>query len=244
MSPRLERALKGLILIGLALYLTHSIINGTLLFYISRRFAWMTWIATILLALIASAYQRSEHAQHHSNHEHDHHHGGGSAWIGLALVALPLLLGILMPPRPLGAQALGGRELSTNGIGLRNDEGVLTQAAAERNILDWLRAFNAAGDPSVFDGQIATIIGFVFRDETFASDQFMASRFVISCCVADATAVGIIVSWPGSTELPLDSWVTVRGAFEQGQFKGEPTPILIADSVTPTTRPNQPYLYP
>jgi putative membrane protein len=249
MSKRLERALKGLILIGLALFLTNSIINGSLLFYISRRFAWLTWVATILLLFIAFAYQRTLHVRDHQEHDkgqehHDHLPGGGSAWMALVLVALPLVLGILVPPRPLGAQAVGVREVNTDGVGLGDDEALLTRAASERNILDWLRAFSATDDPSVLSGQTARVIGFVYRDDTFAADQFMVSRFVVSCCVADATVLGLIVSWPESADLPLDTWVEVQGAFQPGQIDGQTRPILVADSVTPTTPPNQPYLYP
>lgn len=246
MSTRLERALKGLILVSLALFLTNRIANGTLLFYINRRFAWLTWIATILLLLMAFAYQQTAQAKHHDHdgaHDH-HHHAPQGSWLTLFLVALPLLLGVLVPPQPLGAQAIGMREVNTDGLGLGDDEVVLTRATAERNILDWLRAFGAADDLAVLDGQEANVIGFVYRDEAFANDQFMVSRFVVSCCVADATALGLIVSWPGSLDLPLDAWVEVQGAFQSGQFDGQATPILIADSVTPTAPPNQPYLYP
>jgi len=240
----LERTLKGLVLIGLALFLSHSVINGTLLFYINRRFAWLTLVAILLLLLVAAAYRRQVPAGNHHEHGHHQHQAGDNAWIAVALVALPLLLGLLVPPRPLGAQAVGVREVNIDGVGLSNDDAVLMRAAAQRNILDWLRAFQSAADPAAFDGQEASVIGFVFRDGAFASDQFMLSRFVVSCCVADATVVGLIVSWPGSVDLPLDTWVEVRGTFEQGQFDGEIRSILNADSVTPTLPPAQPYLYP
>jgi putative membrane protein len=251
MSQRLERALKGLILIGFALFLTNSIMNGTLLFYINRRFAWLTWVATVLLVLIAFAYQRTTRVRHRQDqdhgdvhHHHDHCQGSESVWTALALVALPLLLGVLVPPQPLGAQAVGGREVNTDGVGLDNDEAVLARAATERDILDWLRAFSAAENPAALSGQEARVVGFVYRDDTFTDELFMVSRFVVSCCVADATAVGLIVSWPGSRGLPLDSWVEVHGVFQQAQLEGELGPILVADDVRPTNPPNQPYLYP
>jgi uncharacterized repeat protein (TIGR03943 family) len=261
MTTKLEITLKGLILVGLGLFLTNSIINGTLLFYINRRFAWLTWVAAILLLFMAFAFQRSrgdeshqhdhggassglEHDRDHNHPHAPHRHGAASSWVPLLLMAVPLLLGLLVPPQPLGAQAIGVREINTGRMGLGNDETVLNRTAAERNILDWLRVFNATGDPSALAGQEATVIGFVYRDESFAADQFMVSRFILTCCVADATAVGLIVSWPGSLDLPLDTWVEVHGAFQPGQFEGEESPILSADSVRPTTPPNQPYLYP
>jgi putative membrane protein len=157
---------------------------------------------------------------------------------------LPLLLGILMPAQPLGAQAVASRELNVGGLGLGTDESVLMRAVGERNILDWLRAFGTADDPAAFDGQEATVVGFVFRDETFPADRFMVSRFILSCCVADASAIGLVVSWADSSGLPLDTWVQVQGRFQVDRLASESSPILVADRVVPTTPPNQPYLYP
>jgi putative membrane protein len=246
MSLRLESACRGLILIGLALFLTHLIVSGKLLFYINPRFAWLTWVAAILLTLVAYAYQRARpHEPLQGGLEHEsHHHSGENPWIALALVALPLLLGILVPPKPLGAQAVSVREVNTDGLGLEGDEQILTRDQAGRNILDWLRAFSAADDPGTFSGQNARVVGFVFRDESYGVDQFMVSRFVLSCCVADATVLGLIVSWPDSSSLSNDAWVEVEGTFQTGQFDGKSTPILVADRVTHTDAPRQPYLYP
>jgi uncharacterized repeat protein (TIGR03943 family) len=245
-SQRLERAFRGLILIALALFLTHLIVNGTLLFYISPRFVWLTWIAAIFLALIAYAYQHTSQSDpQHRAHQHDKHpHAGENTWISLALLALPLLLGILVPPKPLGAQAVSVREANIGGLGLLGDEKMLAPDTTQRNILDWLRAFNATDDPATLSGQSARVVGFVFRDESHDADQFMVSRFVLSCCVADATVLGLVVSWPGSTGLANDTWVEVEGVFQPGGFDGESRPILVADRVAPTDAPNQPYLYP
>jgi putative membrane protein len=241
MTTRLQHALKGLVLIGLALFLTNSIVNGTLLFYINRRFAWLTWVAAILLLLMAFAYRQAGQDEHQ---RHGHAQGDEGWWIALILVALPLLLGILVPPRPLGARAAEMRGVNVAGPGLGENESVLTRAAGERNILDWLRAFGAADDPAAFAGQEATVTGFVYREEVFAADQFMVSRFVVTCCVADAAVLGLLVSWPNSLDLPLDTWVEVHGTFRLSQGAEEAMPMLQADRVMPTMAPAQPYLYP
>jgi uncharacterized repeat protein (TIGR03943 family) len=159
-------------------------------------------------------------------------------------VAIPLLLGVLVPPQPLGAQAVSRRELNVDGVGLGGGEQMMVQEGRERNILDWLRAFSAAEDPISLAGQEAQVVGFVYHDDTLARDQFMLSRFVVSCCVADATVLGLIVSWSDSHQLPADTWVEVTGHFAFDPNKEEPTPMLIADGVIPTAPPIQPYLYP
>lgn len=247
MTIRTERALKGLILVGLALFLTQKLIDGTLLFYINRRFAWLTWIATILLALMSYVYGRATHKRKDPHDHAAHPHTGSIPGTTLLLVALPLILGLLVPPRPLGAQAVGNREVNTASLGRGKEEVLSTRAAQERNILDWLQAFGAVQDPSAFAGQAASVVGFVYRDDSFAQDRFLVSRFVMTCCVADATPIGLLVSWPGSQDLAVDTWVQVEGVFEPGPFddvNDSPTPILVADRVTPVQPPNQPYLYP
>jgi putative membrane protein len=61
--------------------------------------------------------------------------------------------------------------------------------------------------------------------------------------VADANPVGLIVRWPEAETLADDQWVEVTGRFEAGSFDGEPTPILVIETLTPTDPPAQPYLY-
>jgi uncharacterized repeat protein (TIGR03943 family) len=121
---------------------------------------------------------------------------------------------------------------------------VLSRPKGERNILDWVIDFRQAGDPAAFTGEEARVIGFAYRDERFAADQFMVARFVISCCAADAAPLGLIVQWPDSQTLTDDQWVEVAGHIEPGRFAGEAMPVLIADSITPTDIPERPYLYP
>jgi len=241
MSTRLQNTLKGLILIGLALFLTRRILDGTLLFYINRRFAWLTWVATLILLFMAYANQRARDANP-PRHSHDRH--ALNTWNALALVALPLLLGLIVSPRPLGARAAASREINTAGVGLGGDETLFSRAAAERNILDWLRAFYAADDPTAFIGQTARVIGFVFRDDAYAADRFMVSRYVVSCCVADAAVLGLVVVWPDSAALPLDAWVEVQGTLRLDSAADDPTLIIAATAITPTIMPDQPYLYP
>jgi uncharacterized repeat protein (TIGR03943 family) len=72
----------------------------------------------------------------------------------------------------------------------------------------------------------------------------MVSRFVISCCAADAAPLGLVTQWPDTGSLPNDTWVEVKGRFQMGEFDGEPMPVLIAETITPTDVPEPPYLYP
>jgi putative membrane protein len=232
-----KSSLKALTLLGLGLYLYSRIFTGTLLFYINQRFAWLVMIAGVVLMAIGASYR------YRSNHDHTHHTHAFS-WGGVLLIGLLIALGLLVPPKPLGAAAMGNREVNMGTLVSSQGNSVIATRAGEKNILDWLIAFQNTPDPAAFTNQPAHLIGFVYRDDRFNSDSFMLSRFVVSCCVADATAIGLIVRSPLAASLPGDQWVEVSGHFEPGQFSGKPTPILITEAITRTTAPNQPYLYP
>ncbi len=248
----MRSSLKAIILIGLGLFLYSRFMNGSLLYYINQRFAWLTFIAAIGLFLVGISYRQArenneQSHDHSSDHVHPpqagHQHAVPTS--ALFLIAVPVLLGLLVPPRPLGAAAMSNREV---GIGLESvaspGNNLTFKTTGPKNILDWQVAFWQSQDPASFTGQEADVIGFVYRDGRFGDDTFMASRFVVSCCVADAASVGLVVRWPEAASLAEDQWVRVTGRFELGEFEGEAIPILVADTVTPTDPPAQPYLYP
>jgi len=87
-------------------------------------------------------------------------------------------------------------------------------------------------------------VAFVYRDPRYGEGHFLATRFVVSCCVADAAVVGLVVRWPETAALQDDQWVEVRGRFAPSLLDNWKPPILIAEAVTPVETPHQPYLYP
>lgn len=232
---------KVFLLISLGIFLFTRFTSGTLLFYIHQRFALLTLAAALGLMLMAAGYF---FATGHSHDGHDHDHASAS-WLGLLIVALPVLFGLLVAPQPLGATALSNRELNTADLSSLAPPGsnAVLGAAGEGNILDWLYAFQQNPDPAAFNGQEARIVGFVYRDGRFDEDTFLVGRFIVSCCVADANPVGLVVRWPEAETLADDQWVEVSGRFEAGTFDGKPTPILVIETLTPTNPPAQPYLY-
>ena len=239
------RLLKVIILLALGFFLYTRFSSGTILFYINERFTTLTVLASVGLLLIASSYWHHSDDGHHHGHDHDHHHEQ-LTWIGLLIVTIPVVLGFLVQPKPLGASALGNREISIgtlSSVAAPSGNETMGLIAGERNIIDWLSAFQRNNDPAIFAGEEAHIVGFVYRDERFDEDMFMVGRFVLSCCVADASPVGLIVQWPDTVELADDQWVDVTGSFEVGTFNEIEMPILVAEEITLTEPPAQPYLY-
>jgi putative membrane protein len=265
---RTRQWIQSLILLFLGLYFLDNMLSGRIYFYINERFGWLSWIATgifLILGIVGVEEllreRRTEqvaHEHHDHEHEHDHehalanaheghNHGQAPSWPVLAVLALPLLLGLTVPAKPLGASAIGTSGVSTSFSAIQG-AGSTTQlsiASTDRNVLDWVRAFNSTSNVEEFNGQQADLIGFVYRDVRLAdnSGMFMIAPFTVSCCVADASAIGVFAQADDAAKLPQDGWVHVKGSFKVQDLEGERTPILVAQSVEPTTQPEHPYLY-
>lgn len=260
---KLETVLKAIVLGGLGLMFYTKIIDGTLTFYINQRFAWLSFVAVLILAALAltlvyrlierrningaaAAQPPEEHEHHHAGHDHEHGHGHkhGLSWGTVGIMAIPLVLGLFVPARPLGASAVNSR-----GIGLTAPQraGSVTQAqravTGPKNVLDWLRDFSNNPDPQAFNGQAVDVVGFVYRDPRNGPDQVWVSRFAITCCVADASAVGLLVQTSDAASLKNDSWIHVTGKFLAGEFAGQKVPVIMPDKIEPTQQPENPYLY-
>jgi putative membrane protein len=267
-SVRTRKWLQATIATVMGLFLLDTLLSGRIAFYINEtRFEWLSWLATAILLIMgvlqihellttrppAPVKPKNEelintfaHDTGGSGHEHaGHAHGGGGAptWIMLGIVVIPLLMGVLIPAKPLGATAVANTGLSASFTG--GVTNVLDIAPTDRNVLDWIRAFNTSKDYSEFNGQSADFIGFVYRDITLDEQKnFMLARFTVSCCVADASALGILIQDKDAQKWEQDAWVRVRGKFEVQAVKDQKTPVLIAESVEAVERPKTPYLYP
>lgn len=234
-SP-LQAWLKTALLFALGVYFVYNIVSGNLTNYINVRFAWLSYLAAALFLLLAAASGWRLLRSENGGHSHDH----ALSWGVLAIIAVPLLLGTLIPSRPLGATAVSG-DFNMNAAAAQNIA-TFTKNPLDRNVLDWIRMFNSGDDLSTFNGQQADVTGFVYRDDTFPENVFLAARFTISCCVADSVAVGLPVIWDET--IAADTWVRVIGQFELGDFRGEQKPILRPSSVEVVAQPEHPYLYP
>jgi len=102
------------------------------------------------------------------------------------------------------------------------------------------------------------LTGFVYKDPKLAKNQFVISRFVITCCIVDATPIGIIVESPNAPMLKADTWVEVTGLLQKciiGEANeiqavhnfhetDDAVPYLVAASYKIVSIPQDPYLAP
>lgn len=231
-------------------------LTGSALNYIKGTYVPLLIAAGVVTALLGvitlmEALRDGADHQHHDDdhpegsasasadsHGHDHSRGPRIAW----MLAAPLFAVLLIAPPPLGSFAAN------------RQSGVIAPASsvwpplpeAENGVVhlglgDY--AGRALYDPDLsLAGVRVALTGFV-SDHT--EDGFVLTRFALSCCAADGTAINVEIR-TDDPPLPIDSWVTVEGRWSprDGHVIGDLTadpPLLDAESVRPVAQPDEPY---
>lgn len=248
MQTRMYRSFQGLLLLGLCIFFASKAANGQLTWYINSRFVPLTIFGIIFLAVLAqiifTEIRRSRKHDEEHNHEHEHDHA--PAPVNLWIMLVPLLIGVLIPARPLDSSAFATKGFNTNSplVSADSSAQIFETESEERNVFDWLKLFNYESDLEQFNGETASVIGFVYFDETLGENQFFVSRFVVSCCAADGFAIAMPVEWSEAAALEQDSWVLVKGSIKSITLNDKIAPMIVAESVQPVPTPEQPYLFP
>lgn len=226
--------------------------NGTLLYYINERFTSLTLVAVVGLFIVGISYLFGQpHGDHHHHHQHDHgadehhDHNHDVTWVGIALLLLPVLLGLFVTPRPLGASAMANREVGFESRSVMPAAVAASteKSSTERNILDWVYAFHQHGEGS-FEGEAVDTIGFVYTDDEMVAEEFALTRYVVSCCAADASYVSLVVRSAEPHSFSNDQWVRVQGKIKLLDSKRGLRTVIIPTKVESVSIPIQPYLYP
>ena len=154
------------------------------------------------------------------------------------LVAALILLALFFVPAPL---ASGNIDPGQASLPQRLANATSSNDPASRNIYQWAYEFQSAS-PDRLVGQPVEVIAFVYHGKDGPQDgRFMAARFVVACCVADALGVTLPVRWPAAAALPRDAWVHVKGAVARAE---DGTLVVNAASVEFVNAPSNPYIYP
>ncbi|MBK9124017.1 MAG: TIGR03943 family protein [Chloroflexi bacterium] len=233
-------AIKAALLFGLAAYFAYNILSGNLTNYINARFAWLSYVAVVLFA-VGGAAALAELRGGVRSGAFSHSRTSLSMML---MLAVPLVLGTLIPSRPLGAEAINGSIRVGAASYSAAEVALVSKAPLDRDILDWSRAFVTEQSPSAFNGQQANVLGFVYTEPGYPENTFMVARFTLSCCVADASALGLPAYYAGADAPEAGAWVEVSGEFQAGEFLGQQVPVLQAAQLTPVEEPEHPYLYP
>lgn len=162
------------------------------------------------------------------------------------LIFLVIITGILLPSTGISSITAEQRFSGNTFVQRAGIDQTLTFGRNTLNysIGDWIASFNFNPNPAFYEGKKVKVSGFIFRPSILDLDYFMISRFIIRCCAADATPVGINVYFPNwIREFKIDDWVEVVGEFTVGTINDLSVPIIKVTEIKTIDKPSNPYIY-
>ncbi|MDY7012283.1 MAG: TIGR03943 family protein [Cyanobacteriota bacterium] len=163
------------------------------------------------------------------------------------LLLATAIAGLIVPPKILGSETALQRGVTASLPFTQTQTQTFrtTIKPEERTIIDWVRTFNAYPEPDAYNGQTASVIGFVVRSPDLPEGYIYICRFMITCCAVDAYPVGLIVKLPDSVEeYPPDRWLNVEGILITETVAGKRQAVIevaSSDDVTKVPTPRDPY---
>jgi uncharacterized repeat protein (TIGR03943 family) len=155
------------------------------------------------------------------------------------------IAGLIITPKIFTSHAAIQRGVSTAAVTVTRSE---TQAfrtnvrSASRTLVDWVRTLNNYPEPDAYLGQKANINGFVLYPKGLPPNYLMLSRFVITCCAADAYPVSLPVKFTGDRQTyPQDSWLQIKGKATVETLNGSRQLVIAASELKSIPAPKNPY---
>lgn len=239
---------------GMALMLTVSVVTGDIALLINPKFRILIILSIIMLlvlGMIQCWYLKKEEV-----------HPIG-LW-GYLMILTPILVYLFFPPQALDASMInkkGVTLVSSNQAKERQAkqlekprqetpyQKVLNEMKKkpiiifdEKNYAGYLSALELY--PKELQGKKIRIKGFVFKDDPeLKKDEFILSRFTVSCCTADASVVGVITKYHQAPILKADEWIEVEGTISTTKLFGYDSPLIELETYRKTQKPKDPYIY-
>jgi uncharacterized repeat protein (TIGR03943 family) len=208
-------------------------LSGRDALYLSSRTSWVVPVGAILLTAASSGRLAAARVRLPEPV------GRREAWI-LGAMVLPVVLVAALPTATLGSFSAGKRTGFT-GAGLATPLGDI--GTGQLTLVDVAAAETSGpGEAALAKraGEQVSFTGFVTRYADTPADEFELSRYIVTCCVADATIAQVrVVNVPPGVFDP-DQWVEVSGTI----YPLGSEVIISASSIRGVARPSPPYLTP
>ncbi len=117
-----------------------------------------------------------------------------------------------------------------------------TVLVSDNNFVQWLQEIY--DNHEKYEGKKIQVIGFVFKSKDFTENEFVPARLMMACCTADLQPIGFLCRYGKASKLKNDTWLKVTGTIKVIDYQGQKTPVIIADKVENTAKPENEYVYP
>lgn len=164
----------------------------------------------------------------------------------LSVLIVAAVVGLAVTPRPFNSATAIHRGLEDGLTVTRNSPVAfrLNQRPEERTLIDWIRTLDVYPEPDAYSGLPARIEGFAVHSPQLPETYLTLTRFVITCCAADAYPVGLPVKLGRSRQAyPQDHWFRVEGRMATETLNDRRQLVLVAETITPIPEPENPFMY-
>ncbi len=155
------------------------------------------------------------------------------------------IAGLIITPKLFTSHAAIQRGVSTEAVTVTRSQAQSFRATVKpesKTLVDWVRTLNNYPEPDAYLGQKMNINGFAFYPKDLPSNYLMLSRFVITCCAADAYPVALPVKFTGTRQTyPQDSWFQVKGKAIVETLAGSRQLVIEASAIKAIATPKNPY---
>jgi len=162
-----------------------------------------------------------------------------------ALLVTVVILGVILPSGQISSATADQRIGNFNTVALDSNVKSINSFNTNTknyNIGDWIVSLSYNPDLNYYKGKEVGVTGFVFVPDNLPENIFILGRFVIRCCAADATPVGLRVKYDWRDEFKQDQWLRVTGKFDIANINGIEELIIVPDKIEETEIPDRPYI--
>lgn len=226
--------------------------TGQLKLLIHPDYFWMILVTGISLLFIGAvkAWEQIVQQMHRTSNRSSSPSAGHITLLppgwSTVLLLIVAIAGLLITPKVFASQTAIQRGVTESITMTRSKpQAFRTSTAPEtRSLVDWVRTLNVYPEPDAYTDQRVKVQGFVVYPPDLPDQYFLISRFVITCCAADAYPVGLPVKLADSRKAyAQDSWLEVEGKMLTETLKGKRQLTIAATSLKKIQPPENPYDY-
>lgn len=165
---------------------------------------------------------------------------------------LTLLIAFLLPTSALNASLVNNKGLNSQittdvaKAAYRPMAEELAQSkfikVTDQNFLAVMTEINLF--PQDYVGKEIEMKGFISKGKSTAPETFSVARYVVGCCVGDASPYGLVGKTPEVTQYTDGNWVEMQGIVETSESNGKKFPIIKITWIKPTVAAATPYIFP
>jgi uncharacterized repeat protein (TIGR03943 family) len=221
--------------------------DGKLYVLIHPNYFWLTVVAGFVLLMVASWRAIILLRQRRSTTEPQHITLFPPSVSSLLLIAIAIL-GLMIPPRAFASQTALDRGV-TDTLNLTRVKPQAFRSGSnseDKSIIDWLRTVTVYPEPDAYAGQKVKVKGFVIHSPKLPQNYLLISRFILTCCAADAYPVSLPVKLPTNQNRDAykpDSWLEISGQMVTETLEERRQVTIAAQSLQPISEPKNPYDY-